>query len=1291
MLSRLIRRLPGKQISAMHCVFVAVGAVCVSVLSLLNIGCGGSSVSSVKAGAISVSTSTLSVTETANLSMTPTGDKSNAGVDWTVTCGGSAVTGTITNGACGTLTPAHTASGVATTYTAPSVVPIGTSVTITAAVTSNPSQTSSTSLTIIAVPISIAFTGVTVPSSLDENTTTSLFATVTNDPSDAGVQWTATCGSGACGSFQPTQTKSGYVTTYTAPSVVPTGGTVTLTATSVTDTSKSVSKTITITTPAAATPISVSILPSSLSVTSSGSGRTVHPMAVVLNDSAAKGVTWSTSCSLSSCGTITSSSTSGKAITYIAPSGATVGSTITLTATSVSDTTESASATATVVSATPITISITTAPSSSLKTSATANLVAKASSGTDGIDWTASCGSSGACGSFNPTHTASGGTTIYTAPSSVPTGSVVTVTASSAASTPANSASAVTNIVASTPTPTIAFTETLPTTMVSTASVPVSVTVSGDPTSEGVTWSAQCSSSVAGACGWFSPVTTASGVETVYTAPPVTTTGTSVTLVATSVVNSSISASSSAITISPDTTLSVNFVPTLPAQVQPNTTVNLNAAVANDSTNAGVDWQVCASGCGFFTTKPAVAAIDATATTAYVPAQPAVTATSVTGWPNGLPIPYTAPTDAPSTGTVAVVVKSHADTSVANSGTMTITSAVTGSALTGVVKAGSSPVVGASVALYAAGASGYASASKQIASATSDSSGAFTIPAGYTCSSTNQMYLVAAGGHVGSYDANANLALMTALGSCSNLSSTSVVVNEVTTVASAWATAPFAANDALNGNSSYLYLGTSSTNLSGLANAFAAVNNLVDITTGKTRYFVPAGNADVPHAEINTLADFLNACAASSGGVEGDGSSCSALFTATDLLGTGTYGASVAPNDTLQAAFNVAQHPISNYGYTLDRASGGVDSPLFDLATTSSPYQPILTSIPHDYSLSLHYTSGGGLTSSSTVGSMAIDASGNVWITDTYAGSLIEWNPVGAAISSSGYAVGSVSGPVAIDSTGNVWISGNGALYELSNLGDAYSWSPFGGVSGGGSDLEIDASGNLWIANSAGVNEFNSLGQQLSPTAGYTFDGINSVAAVGIDSSDNVWLGGLKSSNNGIYYAEIGNPGGQSIFSGSLSSGTVVYPQISADSAGATWVVSSGGLYKIPAYGGTGAGLQATYYQGGGVNSGLYYANARGLALDGAGVVWLANSGDGTSLLPASILPINTSLTDYTSAKPYAATSLSAGTLRVAVDKSGNVWVLLADNTVTEYVGAATPVVTPIALGLKNKKLAAKP
>ncbi len=120
---------------------------------------------------------------------------------------------------------------------------------------------------------------------------------------------------------------------------------------------------------------------------------------------------------------------------------------------------------------------------------------------------------------------------------------------------------------------------------------------------------------------------------------------------------------------------------------------------------------------------------------------------------------------------------------------------------------------------------------------------------------------------------------MTALGACSNLSSSPVVVNEVTTVASASALAPFSADNALTGNSSYLNIGSSSTNATtGLVNAFAAVNNLVNIGTGRPLYNTLAGNAAVPYVEINTLADVLNACVISSGGSAGDGSSCGNLF-----------------------------------------------------------------------------------------------------------------------------------------------------------------------------------------------------------------------------------------------------------------------------------------------------------------------------------------------------------------------------------------------------------------------------
>jgi hypothetical protein len=97
-------------------------------------------------------------------------------------------------------------------------------------------------------PISVALSG-TVPTSLAENATASLTATVTNDSAAKGVTWSCTP-SGACGSFNPTSTASAAATTYTAPAAA---GSVTVTATSVTDTTKSASATITITAPSGPT------------------------------------------------------------------------------------------------------------------------------------------------------------------------------------------------------------------------------------------------------------------------------------------------------------------------------------------------------------------------------------------------------------------------------------------------------------------------------------------------------------------------------------------------------------------------------------------------------------------------------------------------------------------------------------------------------------------------------------------------------------------------------------------------------------------------------------------------------------------------------------------------------------------------------------------------------------------------------------------------------------------------------------------------------------------------------
>ncbi len=1282
-----------------------LAAACVAVFAVMISACNSSSSGSkAKAGPISVTSPTggtgqvslLALASSVKVSMMPTGDAIGAGVDWSVTCGGNPVTGSVTNGACGTLVPTHTANGAATIFTAPSAIPLGNSVTITGTVTSNPSQSSSVSLTILSAPITVEF-GRTPQGSVVANGVATFTAEVTNDPTNAGVIWTVACASSVCGSFNPATTQPDYNVTYTAPSVVPDGGTVTITATSLTDTSKSVSATVAITAPTTGPilPISISASPATVYAQTSGPAHTVQMSATVVNDPAQAGVDWTVNCGSTSCGNmVPAHSASGAAVKYTGPSAVPQGGTVTITAKSTTDPTKSATITATIVTTTTNAVTISTAPPATLSVGSQATMAATVApnTGAAGVNWAATCGSAGACGSFNltPAHTASGGQIVYTAPATPPDGNVVTITASFAGTTNSNPAVAAITINAP---PVISFNTAPPTTLTATSQAPVSATVLNDVAPEGVSWSVQCGSTVAGACGWIAPPQTADGATATYTAPPVTTAGTSVTITATSIADPSVSITSSPITITPSTKLSIEFLPMAPSQVSTNSTVNLAAAVTNDSTNAGVDWQVCPSGCGFFTIEPAVPAI--TTGTTIIPAVPAVTATTVTGWPNNRPLPYTAPTQPPDFGSVVILAVSHASPATATSANVAISTEPGNSALHGTVQAGTQPVVGASVALYAAGTSGYASAASQIAVApVTGKDGSFTVPA-YNCPQLNsQMYLVATGGQVGSNSANPNLSLMTALGSCGGLGSGPVVVNEVTTIASAYATSPFAANDALTGNSSYTYLGASSSNAAGIANAFAAVSNLIDLSTGQARFVVPSGNAVVPYVEINTLADMLHACVASSGGAEGDGSSCSLLFVATDLLGTGAFNGSVAPSDTLQAAFNIAQHPIgNNYGYRLDKDSGGTQGSFFSLATSNSPFQPILTKNPPDWSISLQYASGGGLSDTSTVGSFAVDATGNLWITDTAAGSVIEWTGVGAALSpSTGFPAG--GGPIAIDAMGNVWISGDSSLTELTALGTPVLGSPFLGVPGGGNDIAIDALGNLWISDSGGVNEFSSLGERISPIGGFTNQAITNITTLAMDSASNVWVGTGPGTNSSGNVAELANPGAQLIVEG--GAGSAVLPQTAADGSGNIWVETLGDLYKVPPYAGRGATLNYSTYPTGGtssVYSNLDLENPGGIAIDGAGIVWAPNAGDASTpggIVPAGLLPVDTN-SAWSSAVSYYSAALTVGTRRAAVDGSGNVWVLLSDNTMVEYVGVAVPVVDPIALGVQKNKLGAKP
>jgi hypothetical protein len=162
---------------------------------------------------------------TVNLVAVVSNDSSNAGADFTLTCGGS--------NQCGTIVPAHTSGivGGFAVYTAPDIVPVDGTVTITAASTAAPSQTVSATVTIKQAPLTLTLSQTPTPN-LPVGASTNLTAVVTFDPLNAGVDWTASCQSTLCGSFNPAHTASGQLTTYTAPETVPTNALVTITAAS---------------------------------------------------------------------------------------------------------------------------------------------------------------------------------------------------------------------------------------------------------------------------------------------------------------------------------------------------------------------------------------------------------------------------------------------------------------------------------------------------------------------------------------------------------------------------------------------------------------------------------------------------------------------------------------------------------------------------------------------------------------------------------------------------------------------------------------------------------------------------------------------------------------------------------------------------------------------------------------------------------------------------------------------------------------------------------------------------
>jgi hypothetical protein len=128
----------------------------------------------------------MSVSAIASVSATVANDVANAGIDWVAICGSAPTRGSFS--------PAHTASGATSTFTAPSGVPSGNTVSVTAMSATDHSKTVGATVTIVSNRYWCRHHAASTSTLRPSGGSISVAATVANDPTNAGVDWKAACG-----------------------------------------------------------------------------------------------------------------------------------------------------------------------------------------------------------------------------------------------------------------------------------------------------------------------------------------------------------------------------------------------------------------------------------------------------------------------------------------------------------------------------------------------------------------------------------------------------------------------------------------------------------------------------------------------------------------------------------------------------------------------------------------------------------------------------------------------------------------------------------------------------------------------------------------------------------------------------------------------------------------------------------------------------------------------------------------------------------------------------------------
>lgn len=546
---------------------------------------------------------------------------------------------------------------------------------------------------------------------------------------------------------------------------------------------------------------------------------------------------------------------------------------------------------------------------------------------------------------------------------------------------------------------------------------------------------------------------------------------------------------------------------------------------------------------------------------------------------------------------------------------------------TGVVQTGRTPIRFSTVTLYRAGTTSNASP-VALGSTQTDATGAFSIAFNHPSDKKTILYLIAEGGIPAtvlsaSAPPRTAIQLVTVLGPASIPAG--VVINERTTVAAAYALAQFISESGIGGKSP------------GLQNAAATMMNLVDPVTGTVGSVLgnaPNGLSTSTLREFNSLANLLATCVHAATDVP-----CTSLFSlATPPGGT-------APQNTFQAAVNIAHFPWQN------------STLLFLQSKLRSPYVPALLSAPNAWTLALVYEGNGH--EFDGPGNMSIDTEGNVWSTNNYV-----YN------SSSSYCT-----------------AGGRQVLKLTPTGADAPGAPYsgGGVYGAGFGIALDPRGNAWVANfgfqgadngvacdpnppQLSISEFRSNGSPLSPPTGFTQGDISQPQATASDQQGNIWI--ANCGNNSVTEFPNGNPRHPRNFAGI---GLLRPFGLAVDGDGNAWITSSGNQSVV------GLTPRGEVITGSAIDVGAQ--EPLGIAVDSHGNVWTSNSGviglpcgdsSGGVITPSG----KASITRITlSGNSANATNFTGGGLTVpwgiAIDGDDNVWVAnFAGQRLSEFCGS---------------------